>query len=75
MRCPLPPPLFHCSLAGSVLERRGDGFFAGMVQPPTGSARTAQAKAAVAKAKGAYNEYVRIFNEGLMLELNKLPSV
>ena len=63
------------TLEGSVNEMKGDGFFAGTVKAPTGAARKQQALAGYNAGKEAVNEYVKIANDGLMLELNKLDSL
>ena len=58
-----------------MLDTKGPGFFDGMVKAPTGAARKKQASEAWAEGKQALNEYIRLANEGLMLELNKLPAI
>jgi len=60
-------------LEGCVKDRKGEGFFAQTIKMPTGEARKKQAKEAYANGMKALDEYVRILNEGLMLELNKIP--
>lgn len=62
-------------LEGCVKDKKGEGFFAADIKMPTGEARKKQALEAYAKGKDALNEYVKIANAGLMLELNKLPEI
>jgi len=60
-------------LEGCIKDRKGEGLFASTIKMPVGEARTKQAKEAYAKGSAALDEYVRILDEGLMLELNKIP--
>eukprot|EP01031_Cornospumella_fuschlensis_P031593 gene31592-38181_t len=60
-------------LEGCVKDRKGEGFFAATKKAPTGKERTKQAKDAWARGMAALDQYVKILNEGLMLELNKVP--
>ena len=62
-------------LEGCTKDLKGDGFFAGTIKMPEGAARVKQAKESYAAGKTAINEYVKIFNSGLMLELNKLDGI
>eukprot|EP01038_Epipyxis_sp_PR26KG_P015584 gene15584-21050_t len=62
-------------LEGSVKDLPGEGFFASPIKAPTGAARTKQAKEAYEKGKVALNEFISIFNSGLMLELNKIDKI
>lgn len=61
------------SCIGSIKDRKGEGFFAGTIKAPTGKERTKQAKEAWAEGKAALDKYTTILNDGLMLELNKIP--
>jgi len=62
-------------LENCIRDMPGDSFFSGKKKMPTGAERTKKAKAAYDAGKKAYNEYVTIFNEGLMLELTKLDKI
>lgn len=62
-------------LEGSVKDIKGEGFFDPVVKAPTGAARKQAALAAWTKGKDALNEYVRLANDGLMFELNKLTTI
>ena len=59
------------SLDAAVNDKKG-GFFGGEVKAPTGAERKKLATQAYADGKTALNEYIRIANEGLMRELNKI---
>lgn len=60
-------------LEGSIKDRKGEGLFAGTIKAPTGKERTKQAKEAWAEGKAALDQYTATLNDGLMLELNKIP--
>ena len=64
-------------LEGCIKDRKGDGFlfFAKDIKMPTGAERKKQALTAYAAGKTILNDYVNILNDGLMLELNKLPNI
>lgn len=62
-------------LEGCIKDRPGNGFFAAKIKAPTGAERKKQAVDAFKRGKSAYNEYVKVANDGLMLELNKLESM
>ena len=59
------------ALDTSVNDKKG-GFFGGETKAPTGEARKKAATEAWLDGKKALNEYIRIANEGLMRELNKI---
>ena len=61
-------------LDNAVNDKKG-GFFGGEVKAPTGAARKNLAVQAYADGKAALNEYIRIANEGLMRELNKIDQM
>lgn len=63
------------SLQGSVMDMPGEGFFSGKKKAPTGSERKKQAMEAYKAGREALNSYIRIFNEGLMMELTKLEPI
>jgi len=62
-------------LEGSIKDMKGDGFFAADIKMPTGDAKKIQALASWEEGKTAINEYIRIGNDGLMLELNKIEPI
>jgi len=62
-------------LEGCIKDRPGQGFFAAKIKAPTGAAKKKQALEAFKKGKEAYNEYIKIANDGLMLELTKLDAM
>ena len=62
------------ALDSAVNDKKG-GFFGGEVKAPTGAERKKLAAQAYADGKTALNEYIRIANEGLMRELNKIDSI
>lgn len=62
-------------LEGCIKDRKGEGFFAPDIKMPKGADRKKQAQKAYSDGKVALNEYVRIMNDGLMLELNKLNTI
>lgn len=63
------------NLEGCIKDRKGNGFFAADIKMPTGAAKKKQASESYAKAKEALNEYIKIGNNGLMLELNKIDTI
>eukprot|EP00600_Ochromonadales_sp_CCMP1393_P009591 CAMPEP_0174975654 /NCGR_PEP_ID=MMETSP0004_2-20121128/12567_1 /TAXON_ID=420556 /ORGANISM="Ochromonas sp., Strain CCMP1393" /LENGTH=229 /DNA_ID=CAMNT_0016226537 /DNA_START=58 /DNA_END=747 /DNA_ORIENTATION=- len=63
------------SLEGCTKNMKGEGFFAPDIKMPTGGARDKQANEAWKAGKEALNAYLGIFNDGLMLELNKLETI
>mmetsp|Transcript_26158 Transcript_26158/g.26392 ORF Transcript_26158/g.26392 Transcript_26158/m.26392 type:complete len:241 (+) Transcript_26158:30-752(+) len=59
-------------LEGAVRPIKGDGFFAGMIQPPTGAAKKQQALEGWSEGKEAFNEFISTMNFGLMKEVNPM---
>lgn len=62
-------------LEGCTKDMKGEGFFAATTKMPTGAARVKQAKQSWEAGKLAINNYIDTFNDGLMLELNKLDKI
>eukprot|EP01036_Dinobryon_divergens_P025509 gene25509-34062_t len=62
-------------LEGCTKDMPGEGFFAATIKMPTGNERTKQGLEAWNDGKVAINSYIEIFNDGLMLELNKLKPI
>lgn len=56
-------------------DMKGEGLFAADIKKPTGSAKKKQALEAWDAGNKALNEYVDIFNLGLMREVNPIPKV
>jgi len=63
------------NLEGCIKDRKGSGFFAADIKMPTGAAKKKLALESYAKAKESLNEYIKIGNTGLMLELNKIDTI
>ena len=62
-------------LEGTVKDRKVGGFFGTEIKMPTGKERKTQALNAWTKGKDALNSYIKIANDGLMLELNKIETI
>jgi hypothetical protein len=60
-------------LEGCVKDRP-DGFFA-VKKAPEGAERKKQALDAYNRGRDALNEYIRIVNDGLMREVNKIETM
>lgn len=62
-------------LEGCVKDRTEGGFFGKTIKMPTGKERKIQAQNSWTKGKEALNSYIKIANDGLMLELSKIDTI